>query len=168
VAKPPRLTVDRENGELVAVLKLPEARASPAMASPPPGRDVEVSEAPGPIARLPAPDTSFATAVRSSSVPAAATLVGPLESAVGCVTCSVPEETVTPPMKVLAVPSTITPGPSVVRPALPETAAVTTSGKSVLLFRHFWDVPSTIFIADVVLVGVNCVVPVALALTMMP
>ena len=79
-----------------------------------------------------------------------------------------PEETVTPPVKALAVPSTIRPGPSVVRAALPDTAAVTTSGKAVLLFCHFWLVPSVIFSADEALVGVNDVVPVTSALMMIP
>jgi len=42
------------------------------------------------------------------------------------------------------------------------------AGESVLLFCHFWEVASTIRIADDALVGTNCVVPVTLALTMMP
>jgi hypothetical protein len=116
------------NGVADVVVKVAGVTASPAMAKPPVGREVAVRPPAGPIVTLPAPESGLATAARTSSMPAAAIVVGPVESAVAWATCSVPELTVTPPVKVFAVPSTITPGPSVVNATVPDTGTPTTSG----------------------------------------
>ena len=65
----------------------------------------------------------------------------------------------------------MSPDPLVVSATVPDTGADISSGKVVLLFCQVWFAPSTTFITDVldtVYHGMNDVVPVTLALTMMP
>ena len=85
VVKPPSVTPETENGVVVRVLKLPLDTASPATARAPVGSVAEVRLPPGPIVTAPLPAMFFSTAARRSRVPAADTLVEPVERAEPCV-----------------------------------------------------------------------------------